>query len=69
MSKRTYSVPEVHCDHCISAINRELGQIDGVGEIDVNLETKTVTVEAEDSVTDKQIADGLYEAGFDVESA
>jgi len=66
MAKRIYSVPEVHCDHCIAAINRELGQIDGVEDIQVDLESKTVTVEAQDAVSDERIAEGLYEAGFDV---
>ena len=65
--KRTYSVPEVHCDHCVTAIDRELGQIAGVEEIDVDLVAKTVTVEMNETVTDEQIAEGLYEAGFDLE--
>lgn len=66
MTKRTYNVPEVHCDHCIAAINRELGQIDGVEDIQVDLETKIVTLQASDSVSEERIVEGLYEAGFDV---
>jgi len=69
MSKRTYSVPEVHCEHCVAAVNRELGQIEGIGDIQVDLEAKTVTVEAEPTVSDERIAEGLYEAGFDVAKA
>jgi len=69
MTERTYTVPEVHCEHCVAAINRELGQIEGIGRIEVDLEQKIVTVEADDEVTDAEIAAGLYEAGFDVESA
>ena len=69
MTTKTYSVPEVHCEHCVAAINRELGQIDGIGEINVDLNAKTVTVAVDEQVTDQQIADGLYEAGFDVEAA
>lgn len=69
MTERTYNVPEVHCEHCVAAINRELGQIQGIGRIEVNLDEKTVTVEADEEVTDAVIAAGLYEAGFDVENA
>jgi copper chaperone len=69
MSKRIYNVPDVHCDHCVAAINRELGQIDGVSDIEVDLQAKTVTVEAERNVTDARIAEGLYEAGFDLAKA
>jgi copper ion binding protein len=63
---KTYSVPEVHCDHCVAAINRELGQIEGVERIVVDLEAKTVEVEMDESVSEEQIIEGLYEAGFDV---
>jgi len=66
MSKRIYTVPEIHCDHCVTAINRELSQIDGVSDIQVDLKAKTVTIELARDVTDERIADGLYEAGFDV---
>ncbi len=66
MSKRIYNVPEIHCDHCVKSINRELGQIDGVSDIQVDLKAKTVTVELTQAVTDERIAEGLYEAGFDV---
>lgn len=66
MTKRIYNVPEVHCDHCVAAINRELREIDGVHEIQVDLDAKTVTVEVEANVPDEQILEGLYEAGFDV---
>jgi copper chaperone len=66
MPKRIYNVPEIHCDHCVAAINRELGQIEGVSDIQVDLNTKTVSVELAPTVTDERIAEGLYEAGFDV---
>ena len=69
MSKRIYNVPEIHCDHCVAAINRELGQIDGVSDIQVDLKTKTVSVELAPDVSDERIAEGLYEAGFDVAKA
>ncbi len=66
MPKRIYNVPEVHCEHCVAAINRELGAIDGVRDIEVDLKAKTVTVEVPEKVSDERIAEGLYEAGFDV---
>ncbi len=62
----TYQVPEIHCDHCVAAINRELADIRGVKKIEVDLETKTVRIESDGQVSDEQIIAGLYEAGFDV---
>jgi len=63
---RTYHVPDVSCEHCVASINRELGQIEGVKKIDVDLQTKRVQVEVDESVSEEQIIAGLYEAGFDV---
>lgn len=65
--QKSYSVPEIHCDHCVAAINRELGQIEGIKEIEVDLDAKTVVVELSEDVSDERIAGGLYDAGFDLE--
>ncbi|TVR71418.1 MAG: copper chaperone [Sphaerobacteraceae bacterium] len=66
MTERTYTVPDVSCEHCVSAITKELTQINGVQVVNVDLETKKVTVVADDSVADQQIREGIDEAGFDI---
>ena len=66
MAERVYSVPDVSCEHCVSAITKELTQIDGVQNVQVNLESKKVTVVADDTVAEQQIRDGIDEAGFDI---
>jgi copper chaperone len=66
MSERVYRVPDVSCEHCVSAITKELTQIDGVKVVNVDLESKKVTVVADESVAEQQIRDGIDEAGFDI---
>jgi copper chaperone len=66
MVSRIYTVPDVNCEHCVAAINKELGQIDGVKNVDVDLDTKKVTVESEATVPDERIRAGIDEAGFDI---
>jgi copper ion binding protein len=66
MIEKTYRVPDISCEHCVASINRALGQIEGVGEILVDLEAKTVTVKMDAPVSDERIVEGLYEAGFDI---
>lgn len=68
MTEKTYRVPDVHCDHCVAAINRELGAIEGVEDVKVDLDEKLVSVRVDENVTDEQIVAGLDEAGFDVAS-
>ena len=66
MAERVYTVPDVSCEHCVSAITKELSQIDGVNKIDVDLKTKQVRVDAAESVPEGAIRDGIDEAGFDI---
>jgi len=66
MSERIYSVPDVSCGHCVTAITEELSPIPGVQRIDVNLETKQVTVEHDGSVTDAQLRAGIEAAGYEI---
>lgn len=69
MTKKTYNVPDVSCEHCVAAVNRELRKIEGISDVDVDLDTKTVTVAMSDQVTDEQVIAGLDEAGYDVAPA
>jgi copper chaperone len=65
---RVYKVPDISCGHCKSAIEGELGKLEGVSGAVVDVEAKTVTVDglvAEEAIT-KAISDAGYEvAGVD----
>lgn len=59
----TYSVPGMSCGHCVEAITGEVGKVDGVTDVDVDLDTKLVTVAGGDH---DAIVAAIDEAGFDV---
>jgi copper chaperone CopZ len=40
----TYSVPGVHCEHCERAVREEVAAVRSVSAVQVDLETKLVTV-------------------------
>jgi copper chaperone len=65
MTTLTYSVPGVSCAHCRSAITKEVSNVDGVATVDVDLETKTVTVTGE-QLDETAIVAAIDEAGYDV---
>jgi copper chaperone len=44
MTEQVLEVPEVHCNHCISAIEGAVGALDGVESVMVSLERKDVTI-------------------------
>lgn len=68
MTERVYNVPDISCDHCVKAINQELTKIPGVQHVNVNLANKIVTVQADATVSDNQIREGIEEAGYDITS-
>jgi copper chaperone len=67
MDTKTYSVPGMHCDHCKAAVSRELEAVTGVERVDVDLETKLVTVRGE-TLDDAALIAAIDEAGYDAES-
>lgn len=61
---RTYSVPDISCGHCKSAIEGEVGTLDGVSAVTVDIEARTVTVEGD--ATEQAIHAAIDEAGYEV---
>lgn len=61
--ERTYRVPDVSCQHCVAAITDEVGPLDGVASVQVDIEAKTVTVSGGD---DAAIRAAIDEAGYDI---
>jgi copper chaperone CopZ len=66
MVTHVFRVPDVSCEHCVRAISTELKKIDGVGEVEVNLERKLVTVQAAAAVSEAVLREGIEEAGYDI---
>ena len=64
---RTYQVPDISCGHCKSAIEGEVGQLDGVTSVEVDVENRTVTVEG--TVGEPAIHAAIHEAGYEVAEA
>lgn len=63
-SPRSYQVPDISCDHCKNAIEGEVGALDGVDDVRVDVEERRVTVEGR--ATDEAIHAAIEEAGYEV---
>ena len=61
----TLSVPGMTCGHCEAAVKQEVGAIDGVTAVDVDLDSKDVVVTGTQLDRDAVVA-AIDEAGFDV---
>jgi copper ion binding protein len=65
MTTSQYRVPEISCQHCVSAITREVSALPGVQNVEVSLDSKQVTVGHSADVTTGQIVAAINEAGYD----
>ena len=61
MSRYTFSVPDMTCDHCKKRISKALESA-GLREYTVDVEKKTVVVEALDAEAPRK---AIEEAGYD----
>jgi copper chaperone len=66
MSECTYTVPEMRCSHCTQAVCRELMAVAGVESVEVDLDSKFVTVHGA-ALDDRALRAAIEEAGYEAE--
>ncbi len=59
-----YTVPGMTCDHCVTALTRELSAVTGVATVVVDLGTKAVTVQGE-GLDDAALRAAIDDAGYE----
>ena len=65
MTTLTYRVPGVSCAHCRQAIEGEVSTVSGVRSVEVELDSKTVTVTGE-LLDDGAVRAAIDEAAYEV---
>lgn len=60
----TYTVPGIHCGHCALSIKEEVAEVRGVEAVDVDVETKVVTIRGE-HLADDRLRAAIAEAGYE----
>ena len=65
MTELTLSVPEIHCDHCKTSIEGAVGALAGVTAVEVSIENRTVTVNADPAAGDEIVA-AIEDQGYEV---
>jgi copper chaperone len=66
MTTATYTVSGMTCGHCVNAVSSEISQLDGVTDVQVDLDKGTVTVTSESPLDDTAVAAAVDEAGYQV---
>ncbi|MBA2282515.1 MAG: copper ion binding protein [Actinomycetota bacterium] len=62
----TYIVNGMSCGHCVAAVTEEVGKIDGVTDVAVDLDSGRVTVESDAPLDAAAVAAAVDEAGYTV---
>ena len=64
MEKRTFSIPNISCGHCVMTIKNELRELIGVKQVEGDTENKAIAVEWESPTTLQEIQDTLIEINY-----
>lgn len=61
-----YTVKGMTCGHCVSAVSSEIGKLDGVNGVTVDLATGAVTVTSAAPLAVEAVAAAVEEAGYEL---
>ncbi len=64
MEKKTFSIPNISCGHCVMAIKNELSELDGVKSVEGNPDAKSIDVAWDAPVTETKIREALKDINY-----
>ncbi|WP_410641374.1 heavy-metal-associated domain-containing protein [Amycolatopsis sp. lyj-346] len=64
MGQRTYTVSGMTCSHCVTSVSEEVGAIQGVSDVVVDLPRGAVTVTSAEPLDDARVRAAVEEAGY-----
>jgi copper chaperone len=64
MSTYRYIVTGMTCDHCRKAVTSKLMTIEGIDDVEVELDTGAVTVQADSEPAHAEVSAAVEEAGY-----
>ena len=64
MTSRVYTVTGMTCAHCVRSVTEEIGALDGVTDVAVDLPTGAVTVTSDRALDEAQVREAVEEAGY-----
>ncbi|MEU6564149.1 heavy-metal-associated domain-containing protein [Nocardia nova] len=68
MATSTYTVTGMTCGHCVASVQKEIGKLDGVTGVEVDLASGRVQVESAAPLAQADVVAAVDEAGYEVAS-
>lgn len=69
MTTSTFTVSGMSCEHCVAAVRAELGKVEGVTGVEVDLGSGRVTVTSDRPLDRAAVAAAVDEAGYELVDA
>lgn len=69
MTTSSYSVVGMTCGHCAGSVREEIGRLDGVSQVDVDLATGNVDVTSAAPLSGDDVKAAVEEAGYQLANA
>jgi copper chaperone len=66
MTTVTYTIPNIHCEHCVHTIKTEVSDLVGVKSVEADLNTKKATIQFIAPATEVRIKELLAEINYPV---
>ncbi|RHW27501.1 copper chaperone [Nocardioides immobilis] len=63
-SSKSYTVTGMTCAHCVASVTEEVQEIPGVEDVDVVLESGSLTVTSSEPVDDAAVKAAVEDAGY-----
>lgn len=63
---KSIKIKGMSCQHCVMAVTKALGALDGIQNVQVDLKTGVATYDEAKPVDAKVVADAVKKAGYDV---
>lgn len=68
MSTAEYTVTGMTCGHCVASVEDEVGAIDGVTEVAVDLQSGRLTITSAAPLPESAVTAAVEEAGYSAQS-
>lgn len=66
MITQSFTVAGMTCQHCVMSVTEELGELPGVSNVDVSLDTGRVTLSSDVEISEEAASAAVREAGYTV---
>lgn len=64
MQTVTYTIPNISCGHCVHTIKMEVSDLEGVSQVEADVEAKQATIRFDAPATEEKIKGLLAEINY-----